>query len=985
MFKRIMGGVLAAVMLASMLPVTVFAEGETGAPTESQVCAHGNTGDCLSCDAVYAVQAGIETLPGVEEMLAMDNSRRNAVYNSLLDVTEGYELLSAEDRALVSGLDSMTALHEAFTQLVAPVSANSVAIDEDNFPDPVFRAYVGNTFDSDGDGSLSYEEYALVLDIHVDRMRIASLAGIASFPNLKTLSCSGNQLTELDVSRNPALEALWCGVNQLTELDVSHNPALQELECAHNQLPQLDVSQNPALWLLYCGSNHLTELNLQNNPALTDLHCGMNQLKELDVSSNPALRSLHCNSNQLTSLDLSQNPDLTERVDHANSYEVETNDRQFDLSTLPGTFDVESAGNWAGGSISGNTLTVDAGVSTVTYTYQNTPFTFTVSEAGRDTYTLTFDSNGGPNAAAAVRVPKNSNYEITPEVFPSREGYRFLGWSADKNAAVPEYKEEENCTIKVGRSMVLYAVWEAEDPYHTLTLDANDGTGLQELIRVDAGRDCRITAALCPSREGYALVGWSEDPGSTAAAIAADGIVKLSSDMTLYAVWHVAAQAPAEAADVPQASGQTDSLDEPCEEHKYSNSSGAFCLSCGQKYEPVKEAYPKVMKTAKKDTELRDAPNSDTSQVTDVLSKGKEVIISHKLANAAGDAWFLTVDGHYIDGESLTEVPGKCALVFDANGGTGGPKSSANNPNTVKLPPRAEPTREGYLFKGWAYRKDATYPEWIYDDLKKGNEITLKGDTIFYAVWAKPNTPVSVDYITQDKLNKAVGFPQVRGLNPNKSENEGLCTSSATALLIKRKQIVDGYEGELFDFTDVRMSLGVYENKGVKGYYNYGVKFEEGTEADMWKRPFDGYWTQATGFTNLHSQADEAQRTTYYTAGKSVKQLGRSVDEIKKSIIKILAEHPEGVVVYSRYGGGLSHAIVLTGYDEKEGFYACDPVNVRDAYTEDWTDYTKSDTQTLLEETWLYSEIKQGVFGNLSDCGDAGCLWYIESVSHPTP
>ncbi len=985
MFKRIMGSVLAAVMLASTLPVTVFAEGETGEPAGSQVCAHGNTADCPACDTVCAVQAEIDALPGVEEMLAMDNSRRNAVYNSLMDVTEAYGLLPAEDQALVSGFDSMAALHEAFTQLVAPASANSVALDEDNFPDPVFRAYVGERFDSDGDGFLGYEEYALALDIHVDHMNIASLTGIASFPNLKTLSCNGNQLTSLDVSGNPALEALWCGSNQLTELDVSGNPALQELECAHNQLTQLDVSQNPALWLLYCGSNHLTELNLQNNPALSSLHCGLNQLTQLDLTSNPALRSLHCNSNHLTSLDLSQNHQLEERADHANAYEIETVDGQFDLSTLPGSFDVERAGNWAGGSVSGTVLTVDTEASTVTYTYNDTPFTLTVSGSSRDTYTLTFDSNGGPNAAVVVSVPKNSKYEITPEIFPSRDGYRFLGWSADKNAAVPEYKEEESCSVKLSRSMVLYAVWEAEDPYHTLTLDANDGTGIQQTVRVDAGRDCKITASLCPSREGYELAGWSEDPSSATAVMEADGIIALSSDMTLYAVWYAAAEAPSESLPDPDVTEPPEAAAETCEEHKYSSSSGDFCISCGRRYEPVKEAYPKVMKTAKSDTELRDAPNSDSSNVVDVLSKGKELIISHKLVNASGGVWFLTVDGNYIDGESLTEVPGKCALVFDANGGTGGPKSSVNNPNTVKRPPKAQPTREGYLFKGWAYQKDATYPEWIYDDLKKGEEITLKTDTILYAVWAEPNTPVSVDYITQDRLNKAVGFPQVRGLNPNKSENEGLCTSSATALLIKRKQIVDGYEGELFDFTDVRMSLGVYENKGVKGYYNYGVKFEEGTEADMWKRPFDGYWTQATGFTNLHSQEDETQRTTYYTAGKSVKQLGRSVAEIKKSIIGILAEHPEGVVIYSRYGGGLSHAIVLTGYDEKEGFYACDPVNVRDAYTEDWTDYTKSDTQTLLEETWLYSEIKEGVFGNLGDCGDAGCLWYIESVSRPDP
>jgi Leucine-rich repeat (LRR) protein len=48
--------------------------------------------------------------------------------------------------------------------------------------------------------------------------------------------CIFNQLTSLDVSKNPALTWLFCSYNQLTSLDVSKNPALKELNCSDNQL-----------------------------------------------------------------------------------------------------------------------------------------------------------------------------------------------------------------------------------------------------------------------------------------------------------------------------------------------------------------------------------------------------------------------------------------------------------------------------------------------------------------------------------------------------------------------------------------------------------------------------------------------------------------------------------------------------------------------------------------------------------------------------
>ena len=296
-------------------------------------------------------------------------------------------------------------------------------------PDKAFRKYL-KKFDTNGDEILAPAERYAVKEINVASEYISNLFGIQFFPNLKKLVCYSNQLTELDVSKNTVLEYLDCANNQLTGLDVRQNAALQSLDCSknqltsldvrqntkldvlwcyQNQLTELDVRQNAALEYLYCYENPLTELDVRQNTALVTLECGKNQLTELDVSQNAKLVDLYCNDNQLTELNLSRNNKVF-RLNANNNYLTSLNvnntsinidnssskffaknntypitvgsDRTFDLSTLPGTFDVTKATRWNGGTVRGNTLTVNAGVTKVTYLYdcgKRSSYTFTLN------------------------------------------------------------------------------------------------------------------------------------------------------------------------------------------------------------------------------------------------------------------------------------------------------------------------------------------------------------------------------------------------------------------------------------------------------------------------------------------------------------------------------------------------------------------------------------------------------------------------------
>lgn len=220
---------------------------------------------------------------------------------------------------------------QAPTALPIPTSTPSVniAIDEVNFPDSVFRAYIVNNIDKDKNNYISPDEVNSTKKVEVGYSGITSLKGIEYFSfltrlncecnsitsldisrntNLEILLCNNNNLTTLNVSRNPALVSLWCGYNKLTSLDVSNNRAIQFLECYCNNLTALDVSNNNALCYLLCYNNSITTLDVSNKKSLTNLWCNNNNLTTLNLNGCTALNFLHCYGNKLTTLDVTGIP-----------------------------------------------------------------------------------------------------------------------------------------------------------------------------------------------------------------------------------------------------------------------------------------------------------------------------------------------------------------------------------------------------------------------------------------------------------------------------------------------------------------------------------------------------------------------------------------------------------------------------------------------------------------------------------------------------
>ena len=360
MKKRLFSILLAQCMVLNFVPITAFAEDST---EETPECTCETTcteetmnAECPVCGAKGALpeKCGKYVEPAAEDETSQPKGEKTQEkQNSDMPDTQSEAALAQMSSEGENGI---------------AVQSAGVAIDNNNFPDANFRTIVEG-FDNNKDGSLSDTEIAAVKKINCFRKRITNLKGIEYFTSLNNLWCAENKLTALDVSKNTALTDLYCSSNQLTTLDVSKNTALTDLDCGRNQLTTLDVSKNTALTYLSCGYNQLTTLDVSKNTALTYLSCRNNQLTTLDVSKNTALTKLSCDNNQLTSLDVS-NTDMDDLNCYDNIYQIVVgNDRTFDLSTLPGNFDVTKTSDWSGGKVSGNTLTVDNDKGTVTYKY----------------------------------------------------------------------------------------------------------------------------------------------------------------------------------------------------------------------------------------------------------------------------------------------------------------------------------------------------------------------------------------------------------------------------------------------------------------------------------------------------------------------------------------------------------------------------------------------------------------------------------------
>lgn len=199
-----------------------------------------------------------------------------------------------------------------------------------SIPDANFKNALLNhnpVINTNGDGEIQVSEaLAFTGTLRVDGKNIADLTGINAFTNLTALSCTGNQLTGLNIiglnslvsiygdgnrfaslafDNLPALQGIYLQNNLLTTLQLTNLPRLQTLTAEYNRFTSLGFSGLPALRLISIFSNSLlTDLTFDNLPKLTYLSFNGCKVSNLSMNNLPLLDTLFCTDNKLTSLTL---------------------------------------------------------------------------------------------------------------------------------------------------------------------------------------------------------------------------------------------------------------------------------------------------------------------------------------------------------------------------------------------------------------------------------------------------------------------------------------------------------------------------------------------------------------------------------------------------------------------------------------------------------------------------------------------------------
>ena len=198
------------------------------------------------------------------------------------------------DKAYAAELDNEVVVGEETVLDESPVlnESDAVPINEEFFPDALFRKYISKSIDKDQDGVLSKEEIESVTQIayhEPEYDEITSLKGIEVFKNLEILSINSSKTKELDLSGNKELNLIEIFYTELTALDVTMLPNLKYLTINYSKLKELDLSGNPNLEFLDCSFNQLNNLDLSANKKLNNLLCLKNDFKSLNITPCPQL------------------------------------------------------------------------------------------------------------------------------------------------------------------------------------------------------------------------------------------------------------------------------------------------------------------------------------------------------------------------------------------------------------------------------------------------------------------------------------------------------------------------------------------------------------------------------------------------------------------------------------------------------------------------------------------------------------------------
>lgn len=368
---------------------------------------------------------------------------------------------------------------------------------------------------------------------------------------------------------------------------------------------------------------------------------------------------------------------------------------------------------------------------------------FEVEEVGDDKYLVTFDARGGAPQPSMAMVSKDGT--VSAPNTPEKEGYEFLGWY-DQEDMTTKYDFKNS---KVQKDVTLVAKWGKKE---FVVVIVNGLGSKQKVYKLFTG-DLVEYPAVQETRVGYKFDGWRST------GVGVDKLtfpLPVTRDTVIWAAWIKKFEVtldvkggelinnwdkkkigttlfimPGRGISLGGVTGYTAKRGDDVFIGWYLKGK-PYNLST-----PVNSDLTLEAKWAKNCKVKFDADGGIPEPPSRTVAEGEKVPVPSQDPTKDGyvfKGWYL---GKNLFSFGTTEVKDnltlvakwakECKVTFDANGGVDKPDDQLRGEGETVAKPSQDPSKEGYVFKGW----------FVGEDLYSFGTTVVDGDLTLVAKWAK--------------------------------------------------------------------------------------------------------------------------------------------------------------------------------------------------------------------------------------------------------
>ncbi len=394
-----------------------------------------------------------------------------------------------------------------------------------------------------------------------------------------------------------------------------------------------------------------------------------------------------------------------------------------------------------------------------------------------NTYTVTFDANGGTTPTASKSVTYASTYGTLPT--PTRTGYTFNGWFT---AASGGTQVTASTTVSITAAQTLYAHWTAYT--YTVSYNANGGSGAPSAQTKT--HDVALTlSSTKPTKEGHTFKNWNTAQDGSGTAYASGASYTANAGTTLYAQWTAneyylnikGLLDGVESANIGNyatvdvyvnGTKVADDVNDYYTKHPYGSTyeikdikvaagrtfvqSGSNALSGTMDVAGEKTIWLKFTSNTYTVYFNAEGGTCDTASKTVTFDSTYGTLPIPTRTGYTFNGWYTAASGGtQVTASTTVSITAAQTLyaqwtadtyrvTFDSNGGSGAPSSQTKTHDVALTLSTTVPTRTGYTFKNWNTAKDGSGTAYA-----SGASYTANAAATLYAQWTANTYTVTFD------------------------------------------------------------------------------------------------------------------------------------------------------------------------------------------------------------------------------------------------